>query len=92
MKASSTVLNGGVRRRALLQQVTRLAPTHQGGGQPALLSLADARLSAVVLRLPERTWLFRLLTTHQDWTRAFLAAPTVLGVDDTHGIELIHPA
>ena len=42
-------------------------------------------------RLPERTRLFRLLTTHQDWTRAFLAAPTVLGVIDTYGIELIQP-
>ena len=42
-------------------------------------------------RLPERTRLFRLLTTPQDWTRAFLAAPTVLGVIDTYGIELIHP-
>src|SRR6266704_2574803 len=40
-------------------------------------------------RLPERTRLFRLLKTHQDWTRAFLAAPTVLGVIDTYGIELI---
>src|SRR5438093_8447265 len=42
-------------------------------------------------QLPERTRLFRLLTTHQDWTRAFLAAPTVLGGIDTYGIELIHP-
>jgi hypothetical protein len=42
-------------------------------------------------RLPERTRLFRLFKTHQDWTRAFLAAPTVLGVIDTYGIELIHP-
>jgi hypothetical protein len=42
-------------------------------------------------RLPERTRLFRLLKTHQDWTQAFLAAPTVLGVIDTYGIELIHP-
>ena len=42
--------------------------------------------------LPERTRLFRLFKTHQDWTRAFLAAPTVLGVIDTSGIELIHPA
>src|SRR5215471_724555 len=42
-------------------------------------------------RLPERTRLFRLLKTHQDWTQAFLAAPTVLGVIDTDGIELIHP-
>src|SRR5215510_6785471 len=42
-------------------------------------------------RLSERTRLFRLLRTHHDWTRAFLAAPTVLGVIDTYGIELIHP-
>jgi hypothetical protein len=41
--------------------------------------------------LPERTRLFRLFTTHQDWAKVFLAAPTVLGVIDTYGIELIHP-
>src|SRR5439155_20069371 len=41
--------------------------------------------------LPERTRLFRLFTTHQDWTTAFLAARTVLGVIDTYGVELIHP-
>jgi len=46
---------------------------------------------ALFPRLPERTRLLRLLTTHQDWTRAFLAAPTVLGGIDTYGIELIHP-
>jgi len=43
------------------------------------------------LRLPKRTRLFRLFSTHQAWTTAFLAAPTVLGVIDTYGIELIHP-
>src|SRR6266536_5259731 len=42
-------------------------------------------------RLPERTRLFRLFRTHQDWTQAFLASPTVLGVIDTSGIERIHP-
>ena len=41
--------------------------------------------------LPERTRLFRLLKTHHNWTQVFLAAPTVLGVIDTYGIELIHP-
>jgi len=41
--------------------------------------------------LPERTRLFRLFTTHQNWTRAFLATPTVLGGIDTYGVELIHP-
>jgi hypothetical protein len=42
-------------------------------------------------RLPERTRLFRLFKTHQHWTDCFLAPPTVLGVADTYGIELIHP-
>jgi len=42
-------------------------------------------------RLPERTRLLRLFQTHHDWTQAFLASPTVLGVIDTYGIELIHP-
>src|SRR6266851_1179982 len=46
---------------------------------------------ALFPRLPERTRLFRLFRTHQDWTQVFLAAPTVLGVIDTYGIELIHP-
>ncbi len=41
--------------------------------------------------LPERTRLFRLFRTHQDWTQVFLAAPTVLGGIDTYDIELIHP-
>lgn len=42
-------------------------------------------------RLPDRTRLFRLFATHADWAEAFLAPPTVLGVADTDGIELIHP-
>jgi len=46
---------------------------------------------ALFPRLPERTRLFRLFRTHHDWTQVFLAAPTVLGVIDTYGIELIHP-
>ena len=39
-------------------------------------------------RLPERTRLFRLLKTHQDWTRLFMAAPTVLGVIDIYDMDL----
>ena len=41
--------------------------------------------------LPDRTRLFRLFKGHQAWTQRFLAEPTVLGVADTYGIELIHP-
>src|SRR5438067_2144523 len=35
---------------------------------------------ALFPQLPERTRLFRLFATHQDWTQAFLAAPTVLAM------------
>ena len=41
--------------------------------------------------LPERTRLFRLLAAHPDWTDAFRAEPTMLGVIDSYDIELIHP-
>jgi len=41
--------------------------------------------------LPERTRLLRLFKTHQDWTARFLAAPTILGVTDSFGIEFCHP-
>lgn len=42
-------------------------------------------------KLPERTRLFRLFKTHQGWAKKFLAKPTLLGVVDSYGIELIHP-
>lgn len=41
--------------------------------------------------LPERTRLFRLFVTHRDWADRFLAAPTVLGIADSYGIEWRHP-
>jgi hypothetical protein len=41
--------------------------------------------------LPDRTRLFRLFKSHQDLTQRFLAEPSVLGVIDAYGIELIHP-
>jgi hypothetical protein len=41
--------------------------------------------------LPERTRWFRLLATHRNWTDEFLARPSVLGVVDSYGIELLHP-
>src|SRR4029434_4557214 len=44
---------------------------------------------ALFPRLPERTRLFRLLKTHQDWTQVFFAAPTALRVIDTYGLSLI---
>jgi hypothetical protein len=41
--------------------------------------------------LPERTRLFRLFATHADWARRFLAEPSLLGLADSYGIELVHP-
>jgi hypothetical protein len=46
---------------------------------------------ALFPNLPERTRLFRLFSRHQAWARRFLVAPTLLGVADTYGIELLHP-
>ena len=41
--------------------------------------------------LPERTRLFRLFKRHRHLTSFFMAEPTVLGIIDSYGIELIHP-
>ena len=41
--------------------------------------------------LPDRTRLFRLLNTHEHLSEAFLAEPSMIGVVDSYGIELIHP-
>lgn len=38
-------------------------------------------------KLPERTRLFRLFVTHQNWTERFLADPSLLSVIDSYGIE-----
>ncbi len=42
-------------------------------------------------KLPHRTRLSRLFATHRSWADYFLAQPTVLGVADSYGIELLHP-
>ena len=42
-------------------------------------------------KLPERTRLFRLFNSHRKWTRRFMAAPSLIGLIDSYGIELIHP-
>src|SRR5215472_2641582 len=63
----------------------------KGVGNRAFYRWLTRDYRALFPRLPERTRLFRLFRTHHDWTRVFLAAPTILGVIDTYGIELIHP-
>src|SRR5262245_39033123 len=62
-----------------------------GGGNRAFHRWLTRGYCALFPCLPERPRLFHLFRPQQDWTRTFLAAPTVLGVIDTYGIELIHP-
>src|SRR6266446_6264466 len=65
-----------------------LLPARKGVGNRPLYRWLTRDSRPLCPRLPERTRLLRLLTTHQDGTQAFLAAPTVLGVIDTYGIAL----
>lgn len=41
--------------------------------------------------VPERTRLFRLFALHRQWTEEFLANPSILGIVESYGIELLHP-
>jgi hypothetical protein len=68
-----------------------LLHARKGVGNRACYRWLTRAYRALFPRLPERTRLFRLFKTPQGWTQIFLAAPTVLGVIDTYGIELIHP-
>src|SRR5262249_56002097 len=61
----------------------------KGGGNRAFYRWLTRDYRPLFSRLPERTRLFRLFRTHQDWTQAFLAAPTLLPVIATHGLHLI---
>lgn len=63
----------------------------KGGGNRAFMRWLERDYGPLFPRLPERTRLFRLFKKHLVWVRRFLAAPTVLGVCDSYGIELLHP-
>ncbi len=63
----------------------------KGVGNRAFYRWVTKDWRALFPRLPDRTRLFRLFTTHWAWTGHFLASPTLLGVLDTYGIELLHP-
>jgi len=63
----------------------------RGEGNRAFYRWLEREMKALFPRLPERTRLFRLLTQYAALTQRFLAAPTVFGVCDSFGIELLHP-
>ena len=74
-------------------EVVTLALLHamKGGGTRTFYRWLTRDYLPLFPQVPERTRLARLFKTHTAWTARFLAAPTVLGVADTYGIELIHP-
>jgi hypothetical protein len=63
----------------------------KGSGTRTFYRWANRDLKPLFPKLPECTRLFRLLAAHHDWTQVFLASPTVLGICDSYGIELVHP-
>lgn len=63
----------------------------KGVGNRAFYRWLKRDYLSIFPNLPERTRLFRLFLSHRDLTDKFLADPTVMGVIDAYGIELIHP-
>ena len=56
-----------------------------------ILSLAESRLAQLVSCTARADALVSAFGHHRTWTDEFLATPSVLGVVDSYGIELLHP-
>jgi len=63
----------------------------KGVGQRAFWRWLTRDYRVLFPQLPSRTRLFRLFNSHQPLAEAFLAAPSLLGLIDSYGIELLHP-
>jgi len=63
----------------------------KGGGQRAFWRWLTRDYRPLFPTLPERTRLFRLFNSHRHLVDHFLAEPSLLGVIDSYGIELLHP-
>ena len=63
----------------------------KGVGNRAFYRWLVKDCQALFPQLPERTRLFRLFARHRALSAQFLAEPTLFGVINTYGIELIHP-
>ena len=63
----------------------------KGNGTRAFYRWLERDYKCLFPRLPERTRLFRLFNSHRKWTERFLADPSMIGIIDSYGIELIHP-
>ncbi len=63
----------------------------KGSGQRAFRRWLIRDYRGLFPKLPDRIRLFRLFRSHRHYTDRFLAEPSMLGVIDSYGIELIHP-
>lgn len=63
----------------------------KGVGQRAFWRWLTRDYRPLFPNLPDRTRLFRLFNSHQPLIDAFLAEPSLIGVVDSYGIELLHP-
>jgi len=63
----------------------------KGVGNRAFYRWLERDYRPLFPHLPSRTRLFRLFNTHRLWTKRFMADPSLLGLIDTYGIELLHP-
>ena len=63
----------------------------KGRGKRAFYRWLENNWLHFFLSLPYRTRLFRWFNTHRFWVEQFMADPSLIGVIDSYGIELIHP-
>lgn len=63
----------------------------KGAGQRAFWRWLTRDYRDLFPHLPDRTRLFRLFNSHRHWVELFMADPSMLGVIDSYGIELLHP-
>jgi hypothetical protein len=63
----------------------------KGVGQQAFWRWLTRDYRPLFPPLPSRTRLFRLFNSHQLLVEHFLADPSLIGVIDSYGIELLHP-
>ena len=63
----------------------------KGSGQRAFWRWLVRDYRPLFPNLPHRTRLFRLFNSHQHTIAYFLADPSMIGVIDSYGIELLHP-
>ena len=63
----------------------------KGTGNRPFYRWLEANYKPLFPDLPDRTRLFRLFNSHQHLIDVFMAEPSLIGVIDTYGIELVHP-